>query len=153
MTVGTVVTVVTEVVKKITKKNFFLRRDFKRLSNKNVQICDQFFPLLFPKDSESLKILDIGLQEMGAKRRLNGTSKVNRRTNRRTDGQAKLLSMHNSSISNYFSSKSNYFLYICHSCQHYSEYKKVNNFLVVIHDGPTENNATASTTIGDNLVI
>ena len=34
-----------------------------------------FFPLLFPKDSESLKILDIRLREMGAKRPLNGTSK------------------------------------------------------------------------------
>ena len=34
-----------------------------------------FFPLLFPKDSESLKILDIRLREVGAKRPLNGTSK------------------------------------------------------------------------------
>ena len=36
---------------------------------------DNFFPLLFPKDSETLNILDIQLQEVGAKRRLNGTSK------------------------------------------------------------------------------
>ena len=35
-----------------------------------------FFPLLFPKDSESLKIFDIWLREVGAKRPLNGTSKV-----------------------------------------------------------------------------
>ena len=48
---------------------------------------DHFFPLLFPKDSESLKILVIGLREMGAKRRFNGTSKVNRRTDKQTDKQ------------------------------------------------------------------
>ena len=46
-----------------------------------------FFPLLFPKDSESLKILDIRLWEVGADRPLNGTSKVNRQTDGRTDGQ------------------------------------------------------------------
>ena len=51
-------------------------------------MLDHFFPLLFPKDSESLKILDIRLQEGGAKRPLNGTSKVNRqRTDGQTDGQ------------------------------------------------------------------
>ena len=44
-----------------------------------------FFPLLFPKDSKSLKILDIRLQEVGAKRCLSGTSKVNRRTNGQKD--------------------------------------------------------------------
>ena len=48
-------------------------------------MLDHFFPLLFPKDSESLKIFDIRLQEVGAKRPLNGTSKVNRQTNRQTD--------------------------------------------------------------------
>ena len=62
-----------------------------QLSNKNVQMLDHFFPLLFPKDSESLKILDIQLWEVGAKRPSNGTSKVNRQTHgqtdRRTDGQ------------------------------------------------------------------
>ena len=42
-------------------------------------------PLLFRKDSESLKILDIGLQEVGAKSCLNGTIKVNRRTDGQTD--------------------------------------------------------------------
>ena len=50
-------------------------------------MLDHFFPLLFPKDSESLKIFDIRLQEVGAKRRLNGTSKVNRHTNKQTYGQ------------------------------------------------------------------
>ena len=45
---------------------------------------DHFFLLRFPKDSESLKTLDLWLQEVGAKRRLNGTSKVNTHTNRQT---------------------------------------------------------------------
>ena len=72
------------------KINFFLQGDFRPLPNKNVQMSDHFFPLLFPKDSESLKILDIRPWEVGAKRPLNGTSKVNRQThtqtNRHTDG-------------------------------------------------------------------
>ena len=50
-------------------------------------MLDHFFPLLFPKDSESLKIFDIRLWEVGAKRLLNGTSKVNRQTDKHTDGQ------------------------------------------------------------------
>ena len=53
-------------------------------------LCSNIRPLLsitFPKDSESLKILDIRLREVGAKRLLNGTSKVNRQTHRRTDRQ------------------------------------------------------------------
>ena len=32
-----------------------------------IKIWDNFFPLLFPKDSESLKFLDIQLREVGAK--------------------------------------------------------------------------------------
>ena len=55
------------------KKNFFLRGDFRPLPNKNVQMLDHFFPILFPKDSESLKILDIRLREVGAKRQLKKT--------------------------------------------------------------------------------
>ena len=54
--------------KSATKKNCFLRGDFRPLPNKNVQMLDHFFPLLFPKDSESLKILDIRLRKVGAKR-------------------------------------------------------------------------------------
>ena len=50
--------------------------DFRQLPSKNVQMLDHFFPLLVPKDSESLRILDIRLWEVGAKRPLNGTSKV-----------------------------------------------------------------------------
>ena len=57
------------------KKKLFLRGDFRPLPNKNVYMWDHFFPLLFPKDSESLKILDIRLCEVGAKRPLNGTSR------------------------------------------------------------------------------
>ena len=62
-----------------------MRGDFRPLPNIIVQMWDHFFPLLFPKDSESLKILDIRLWEVGAKRPLNGTSKVNTRTDTRTD--------------------------------------------------------------------
>ena len=59
-----------------TKNKKKLRDNFRPLPNKNVQMLDHFFPLLFPKDSESLKILDIRLREVGAKRPLNGASKV-----------------------------------------------------------------------------
>ena len=38
-------------------------------------MLDHFFPLLFLKDSESLKILDIRLREVGAKRPLKKTEK------------------------------------------------------------------------------
>ena len=50
-------------------------------------MLDHFFPLLFPKDSESLKIFDIRLWAVGAKRLLNGTLKVNRQTDGRTNTQ------------------------------------------------------------------
>ena len=46
----------------------------------NVQILDHIFPLLFPKDSEALKLLDVG-----AKQCFNGTSKVNTHTHTHTD--------------------------------------------------------------------
>ena len=46
-------------------------------------MLDHFFPLLFPKDSESLKILDIRLWEVGAKRPLNGTSKVRNKSEKK----------------------------------------------------------------------
>jgi hypothetical protein len=63
---------------KISKKKnkIKMRGDFRPLPNKNVQMLDHFFPLLFHKDSKSLKILDIRLWEVGAKRPLKGTSKV-----------------------------------------------------------------------------
>ena len=72
------------------KKTFFARRFLIFFKQK----CSNMRPLLsitFPKDSESLKIFDIRLREVGAKRPLNGTSKVNThthtQTDRRTDGQ------------------------------------------------------------------
>ena len=56
---------------------------------------DHFFPLIIPKDSKSQKMLDIPLWEVGAKKRLNGTSKVNsqtaKQTNRQTHGRTFLL--------------------------------------------------------------
>ena len=81
---------------KSAKKNyFFLFGNFRPLPNYFFEIWDPFFSLLFSRDSKSLKILDIRLQEVGAKRRLNGTSKVNTltetRTNRRTN---QLIEMH-----------------------------------------------------------
>ena len=72
-----------------------MRGDFRPLPNKNIQILDHFFPLLFPKDSESLKIFDIRLREVGAKRPLNGTSKVNRHTNRQTDRRTDISTYRN----------------------------------------------------------
>ena len=66
-------------------KNFFCTGNYRPFLSKNVQIWDHFFPLLLPKDSESLKILHIWLGKMGAKIRLNGTSKVNTQTNTRTN--------------------------------------------------------------------
>ena len=66
---------------KSEEKNIFLWRDFRQFSNKNVHIWDHFFPLLFPKDSESVKILDIQLREVGAKRPLKKTE--NRRRSKK----------------------------------------------------------------------
>ena len=76
----------TSKVKKIEEEKK-LHGNFRQFSNKNVHIWDHFVPFFSPKDSESLKILDIWLWEVGAKRRLNGTSKVNRRTDGHTDTQ------------------------------------------------------------------
>ena len=45
--------------KSAKKKKKKFRGDFRPLPNKNVQMLDHFFPSLFPKDSESLKIFDI----------------------------------------------------------------------------------------------
>ena len=59
----------------VTKVFFFLRGDFTPFMSKSFQIWDHFFPILFSKDSEILKFLDIERQEVGAKRRLNGVNK------------------------------------------------------------------------------
>ena len=58
--------------KSATTKKLFLRGDFRPIPNKNVQMLDHFFPLLFPKDSESLKILDIRLWKQGGKKTVKG---------------------------------------------------------------------------------
>ena len=60
-----------EQMKKNLKKTCYRRGDFTPFLSKSFQIWDLFFSLLFPKDSESLRILDIRLQEVGAKRPLN----------------------------------------------------------------------------------
>ena len=62
-----------------SKTNFALQGNFTPFISKSFQIWDQFSQLLLPKDS-SQNILDIQLREVGAKRRLNGTSKVNSHT-------------------------------------------------------------------------
>ena len=62
-------------------KQFFF---FWRFQTTSKQKCSNLRPL-FPKDSESLKTLDIRLREVGAKRRLNGTSKVKTQKDGQTD--------------------------------------------------------------------
>ena len=44
------------------QKKLFLRGDFTLFMSKSFTISDNFFPLLFSKDSEYIKSLDIGLQ-------------------------------------------------------------------------------------------
>ena len=77
----------TSKVKKVKKKKLFLARRFRTIFKQKCSYMRPILSILFPKDSESLKILDIRRWEVGAKRPLNGTSKVNRHTDRRTDVQ------------------------------------------------------------------
>ena len=65
-----------------------ITRQFYALYEKKFQIWDNFIPLLFSKDSENLKSFDIGFQEVGANRPLNGV--------RNTDNKKILLSKENS---------------------------------------------------------
>ena len=55
---------------------FFCHSDFTPLLSKKFKSETNFFPLLFPKDSKSLKSFDIGLREVGANKLLNGLNKV-----------------------------------------------------------------------------
>ena len=71
---------------KIRQKRFFSRGNITPFISKSFHIWNNFFPLLFPKDSESLKQLDVRLLEVRAKGGLNSTSKVKTRTDRQTDG-------------------------------------------------------------------
>ena len=58
------------------KSNFFCAAILHPLWAKvATQIWDRFFPLVFPKDSENLESLDIGLWEVEAKRSFNGVNK------------------------------------------------------------------------------
>ena len=52
---------------KKTVKNLFCRGNISTFMSKNFKIWDHFFPLLFPKDSENLICLDIGLRDYGVK--------------------------------------------------------------------------------------
>ena len=73
-------------MKKSGEKKLFFARRFSTIFK---QKCSYLRPLLsitFPKGSKSLKILDIRLREVGAKRPFNDTSKVNRHTDGQTDG-------------------------------------------------------------------
>ena len=52
---------------------------------KQFPIRDHLFPLLFPKDSEYQKSLDIGLREVGEKRPLNGVRECDGQTDKQTN--------------------------------------------------------------------
>ena len=58
-------------VRQNSPKLTFLCGNFTPFISKSFQIWDHFFPLLFLKDSENLRILDDGLWEVEAKRCLN----------------------------------------------------------------------------------
>ena len=61
---------------KSERKNFFCAAILDHFQTKMFKCQTTFFHYFSPKDSESLKILDIRLWEVGAKRPLKGTSKV-----------------------------------------------------------------------------
>ena len=66
------------------KKNFYVNGDFTVFMRRSFQMLDHFFPLLFPKDSKSLKTLDIGLWKVGTKIHLNGVRKCDGQTDKQT---------------------------------------------------------------------
>ena len=57
---------------KFAKKKLLFARRFYTHYKQKFQVWSHFFSLLLPKDSENLKILDIGLCKVGAKSPLNG---------------------------------------------------------------------------------
>ena len=71
------------------EKTFFYAAILDHFPKKNVQFWDHFFPELFPKDSESLKILDIRLWEVGANIYI--SAYMRKGTNRQTDRQTHIL--------------------------------------------------------------
>ena len=62
------------------------RVNFTPFMSKSFQIWDQFFPLLFPKDSKNLKSLNIVLREVGAHKLFKQVRKCDGQTNIRTFG-------------------------------------------------------------------
>ena len=62
---------------KICNFFFFCRSHFRPFVSNKFQIWDQFFPLLFSKDSEYIKSLYIRIGEMGANRLLKGVKNTN----------------------------------------------------------------------------
>ena len=72
------------------KKLFFLFVDFRPLPNKNAQICDHFFTLLFPKDSKYLKNIGHSTAGSGSKKTFERYLK-SEQTDTRTDGQTDKL--------------------------------------------------------------
>ena len=76
---------------KISKKtNFFCAAILDNFQTKMFKSETTSFHY-FPQGFRISKILDIQLREVGAKRRLNGTSKVNRRTHGHTDRHTDIL--------------------------------------------------------------
>ena len=63
-----------EQMKKIWK-NFFCRGNFKPFISKSFQIWDHFFPLFFTEDSENIKSVDIGFQQVGGKKTVKRSEK------------------------------------------------------------------------------
>ena len=74
--------------------NLFCPGNFTPFMREIFQIWEHFFPLLFPKDSEKLNGLDIGRQEAGAKRPVNGV--------RNTDTKKSCSVRQNSPKTNFF---------------------------------------------------
>ena len=67
----------------------FLYSNCTPFMSQSFHIWDHIFPTFFPKDSENLKSLDIGLWEVGAKRQVNRVRKCDRqteKTNKQTYG-------------------------------------------------------------------
>ena len=76
------------------KREKKMRGHFTSFIGKICQMWDHFFSFFPPKDSEALEFLDFQLWEVGAKRRLNGTSKseqTDRQTDKQTYGQINLM--------------------------------------------------------------
>ena len=76
---------------KFQLKTIFFLWQFQTTSKLKISNQRSLLSITFSKDSESLKILDIQLQEVGTKRHLNGTSKVNTHSNPQTQRRTNRL--------------------------------------------------------------